>query len=50
MNARVKEMADVIKTGTNCRFDRQIFPNNQLGSDMDMLRFGPVDPGSRGLH
>ena len=49
MNARAKEMADAIKTATNGRFDRQIFPNNQLGSDMDMLRFGPVDPGSRGI-
>ena len=37
LNARAKEMADAIKRETNGRFDMQIFPNNQLGSDMDML-------------
>jgi tripartite ATP-independent transporter DctP family solute receptor len=37
MNARAKEMATAIKTETNGRFDLQIFPNNQLGSDTDML-------------
>jgi tripartite ATP-independent transporter DctP family solute receptor len=37
MNARAKEMAAAIKTATNGRFDLQIFPNNQLGSDTDML-------------
>jgi len=37
LNARAKEMADAIKRETNGRFDLQIFPNNQLGSDMDML-------------
>jgi tripartite ATP-independent transporter DctP family solute receptor len=37
MNARAKEMAAAIKTETNGRFDLQIFPNNQLGSDTDML-------------
>jgi TRAP-type transport system periplasmic protein len=37
MNARAKEMAAVIKAETNGRFDLQIFPNNQLGSDTDML-------------
>jgi TRAP-type transport system periplasmic protein len=37
MNARAKEMAAAIKTETNGRFDMQIFPNNQLGSDTDML-------------
>jgi hypothetical protein len=38
MNARAQEMEAAIKTETNGRFDLQIFPNNQLGSDMDMLR------------
>src|ERR1043165_4673118 len=37
MNARAKEMAAAIKTETNGKFDLQIFPNNQLGSDTDML-------------
>jgi tripartite ATP-independent transporter DctP family solute receptor len=37
MNARAKEMAAAIKNETNGRFDLQIFPNNQLGSDTDML-------------
>src|SRR3974390_2069464 len=37
LNARAKEMADAIRRETNGRFDLQIFPNNQLGSDMDML-------------
>src|SRR6266581_4717982 len=37
MNARAKEMAAAIKTETNGRVDLQIFPNNQLGSDTDML-------------
>ena len=37
MNARAKEMSAAIKTETNGRFDLQIFPNNQLGSDTDML-------------
>src|SRR3569623_3179840 len=37
MNARAKEMAAAIKSETNGRFDLQIFPNNQLGSDTDML-------------
>src|SRR5215468_1745939 len=37
MNARAKEMAAAIKAETNGRFELQIFPNNQLGSDMDML-------------
>jgi tripartite ATP-independent transporter DctP family solute receptor len=30
-------MAEAIKTETNGRFDLQVFPNNQLGSDTDML-------------
>jgi TRAP-type transport system periplasmic protein len=37
MNARAKEMAAAIKAETNGKFDLQIFPNNQLGSDTDML-------------
>src|SRR3974390_2684150 len=37
MNTRAKEMAAAIKSETNGRFDLQIFPNNQLGSDTDML-------------
>src|SRR5674476_43966 len=37
MNARAKEMAAAIKAETSGRFDLQIFPNNQLGSDTDML-------------
>jgi len=46
LNARAKEMAAAIKAETNGRFDLQIFPNNQLGSDTDMLsqiRSGGVD-------
>src|ERR1700742_3312958 len=34
---REREMSAAIKTETNGRFDLQIFPNNQLGSDTDML-------------
>src|ERR1700704_6900008 len=34
---RAKEMAAAIKAETNGRFDLQIFPNSQLGSDTDML-------------
>jgi tripartite ATP-independent transporter DctP family solute receptor len=37
LNIRAKEMSAAIKTETNGRFDLQIFPNNQLGSDTDML-------------
>src|SRR3984885_13601012 len=37
MNARAKEMAAAIKSETNGRVDLQIFPNNQLGADTDML-------------
>src|SRR6202049_1347357 len=37
MNARAKEMSAAIKTETQGRVDLQIFPNNQLGSDTDML-------------
>src|SRR5580658_5565134 len=37
LNLRSKEMADAIKTETNGRFELQIFPNNQLGADTDVL-------------
>jgi tripartite ATP-independent transporter DctP family solute receptor len=37
LNLRGKEMADAIRTDTHGRVDIQIFPNNQLGSDTDML-------------
>src|SRR3954453_15022151 len=37
MNARAKEMAEAIKKETNGRFDMQIFPSSQLGSDTDTL-------------
>ena len=37
MNTRAKEMADAIRAETKGRVDIQIFPNNQLGSDTDML-------------
>src|SRR5882724_2206221 len=37
LNIRSKEMAAAIKTETNGRFDLQIFPNNQLGADTDVL-------------
>ena len=37
MNARAKEMADAIRTETKGRVSIEIFPNNQLGSDTDML-------------
>src|SRR5260370_19052498 len=37
MNVRAKEMAAAIKTETQGRVDLQIFSNNQLGSDTDML-------------
>ncbi len=33
MNARAREMAAAIKAETNGRFELQIFPNSQLGSD-----------------
>ena len=35
--ARAREMAAAIKTETQGRFDLQVFPNSQLGSDTDML-------------
>ena len=37
MNIRAKEMADAIRAETKGRVDIQIFPNNQLGSDTEML-------------
>ena len=47
LNARAKEMASAIKAETNGRFELQIFPNNQLGSDTDMLsQIGPAASSS----
>jgi tripartite ATP-independent transporter DctP family solute receptor len=46
MNLRAKEMADAIHAETKGRVEIQIFPNNQLGSDTDMLsqvRSGGID-------
>ena len=46
MNVRAKEMADAIRTETKGRVDIQIYPNNQLGGDNDMLsqlRSGGID-------
>ncbi|WP_341989360.1 TRAP transporter substrate-binding protein [Azorhizobium sp. AG788] len=46
MNMRAKEMAAAIKQETNGRFDLQIFPTSQLGSDTDtlsQLRSGGVE-------
>jgi len=37
MNIRAREMAAAVKQETNGRFDLQIFPNSQLGSDTDTL-------------
>jgi tripartite ATP-independent transporter DctP family solute receptor len=37
LNVRAKEMAAAIKAETDGRFDLQIFPGNQLGSDTDSL-------------
>jgi TRAP-type C4-dicarboxylate transport system substrate-binding protein len=37
MNVRAREMAAAIKQETNGRFDLQIFPTSQLGSDTDTL-------------
>ena len=37
MNVRGREAADKIREATGGRFDMQVFPNNQLGSDTDML-------------
>ena len=37
LNVRAREMSAAIKAETGGRFDLQIFPNSQLGSDTDML-------------
>ncbi len=37
MNIRAKEMSDAIRAETKGRVDIQVFPNNQLGSDTDVL-------------
>ncbi len=37
LNIRAKEMTDAIRAETNGRVDIQVFPNNQLGGDTDML-------------
>jgi TRAP-type transport system periplasmic protein len=37
MNIRATEMAAAIKAETKGRFEVQVFPNNQLGSDTDVL-------------
>src|SRR6202142_1393102 len=37
LNLRAKEMSAAIKTETSGRVDIQIFPNNQLGADTDVL-------------
>src|SRR3954463_4468576 len=37
MNIRAREMSAAIKTETNGKVDLQVFPNNQLGSDTDVL-------------
>src|SRR5215218_1118295 len=37
LNVRAKEMAAAIKAETGGRFDLQIFPSSQLGSDTDTL-------------
>jgi len=37
MNVRARDMAAAIKQQTNGRFDLQIFPSSQLGSDTDTL-------------
>lgn len=37
LNVRAREMSAAIKSETGGRFDLQIFPNSQLGSDTDML-------------
>src|SRR5450830_2036493 len=37
MNVQAQKAAENIKAETNGRFELRIFPNNQLGSDTDML-------------
>ncbi len=44
MNKRAQEAADKIKAETNGRFELQIFPTSQLGSDTDVL--GQVRSGA----
>jgi tripartite ATP-independent transporter DctP family solute receptor len=44
MNKRAQEAADKIKAETNGRFELQIFPSSQLGSDTDVL--GQVRSGA----
>src|SRR5499427_10004843 len=46
MNIRAAEMADAIREETKGRVDLKVFPNNQLGSDTDVLsqlRAGSVE-------
>jgi tripartite ATP-independent transporter DctP family solute receptor len=46
MNKRAQEAAEKIKLETGGRFELQVFPNNQLGSDTDVLsqlRSGAVE-------
>jgi TRAP-type transport system periplasmic protein len=46
LNIRVTQAAERIRTATNGRFDLQIFPAGQLGTDTDMLsqvRSGAID-------
>ena len=40
MNTRAAEMATAINTESKGRIDFQVFPNNQLGNDTDMLSQG----------
>jgi len=45
-NVRIREAVEAIKKETNGKIDIQIFPNNQLGGDTDMLsqvRSGAID-------
>ncbi|EHR70955.1 tripartite ATP-independent periplasmic transporter solute receptor, DctP family [Burkholderiales bacterium JOSHI_001] len=45
-NIRIREMADAIKAASGGKVEIQIFPNNQLGGDTDMLsqvRSGAID-------
>lgn len=45
-NIRMKEAADAIRADSKGRVDIQLFPNNQLGGDTDMLsqvRSGAID-------
>jgi TRAP-type transport system periplasmic protein len=46
LTVRIKEATDAIRAETNGRVDIQVFPNNQLGGDTDMLsqlRAGGID-------